>query len=136
MTEYFTQNGMMIAVLLLAVVTIIATTLVFRHIRTINSRLAAAEQLAEQLLTDVRGLCSGAVGAAKRVNRVEGVLRMQKERIERVELHEPGEQSYLQAVRMAKKGAPVEELVETCGLSRGEAEFILMLNNHSAVAHH
>lgn len=136
MPVFFTQPEFMIALATLTVACVVAIAMMLRHTRRLLARLLAAEQLVEQLQTDVRGLCSGAVGAAKRVSRVESTLRMQKERIERVELHEPGEQSYGQAMRMAKKGAPLDELVETCGLSRGEAELIITLNNQPAIATH
>jgi hypothetical protein len=41
---------------------------------------------------------------------------------------EPLEASFEQAIKLARKGSSVEELMEICNLSRGEAELIAMMH--------
>ena len=105
-----------------------------RRLKKTEQRFSEMLDGLQQSRSDVGALCTGSVGVARRLNRIEGKLRIQNERQDRLEMNEPNHQVYGQAVRMAKKGADLDELVSTCGLSRGEAELIVMLN-HDAVQH-
>ena len=60
----------------------------------------------------------------------EGVRRL-KQHQEAVDLREPGEQLYQQAIRMARRGADVGELIANCGLSPGEAELVHRVHRHA-----
>lgn len=112
----------------------IACLVLLRKQKYMEQRFADMQAKLEQSQSDVSALCTGAVGVARRINRLESKLRIQNERQDKLELNEPNLQAYGQASRMAKKGADLEELVSTCGLSRGEAELIVMLN-HNEVKH-
>jgi len=83
----------------------------------------------ERLEADMNALCSGTVGVGKRINKLESKSRLQAERQKRLEHQTPDLQSYGNAARLANKGADVDELVDHCGLSRGEAELIMFLNS-------
>lgn len=80
------------------------------------------------LRADIESLCAGAIGVDQRQNEVERQLRRLEDKLERLELRDPGERSYAQAIRMVHHGAGVGELVKTCGLVRAEAELIAMLH--------
>jgi hypothetical protein len=41
---------------------------------------------------------------------------------------DPASPAYEMASKLARKGASIEELMDTCGLSRGEVDLITMLN--------
>lgn len=82
-----------------------------------------------ELHDNFNALCSGSVGVGKRLGRLESKARQQAERQSRLEHKAPDLQSYGNAVRLANKGADMDELVDHCGLSRGEAELILFLNS-------
>lgn len=125
-----TQLGISATTVVLA---IICLTLLRRLKRTQEYFVDMQNKL-DQSQSDVSALCTGAVGVARRLNRIEGKLRIQNERQDKLELNEPSLQVYGQAARMAKQGADLDELVNTCGLSRGEAELIVMLN-HDTVQH-
>ncbi len=60
----------------------------------------------------------------------EGVRRL-KQHQEAVDLREPGEQLYRQAIRMTHRGADVDELVANCGLSPGEAELVHRVHRYA-----
>lgn len=84
---------------------------------------------------DLRALCNAAVTVGERVNRLEATARdvaaRQEElgvRQDRLDQSKGDERSYEQAIKLAQKGAPVEDLVELCGLARGEAELIAMMH--------
>jgi len=102
-------------------------------------RQRRAQQQVERTLqtvqTDLRALCNAAVTVGDRVKQLERhigqLAREQKELGERQEQlgqSEPEEQSYAQAIKLAHKGAGVEELMDICGLSRGEAELVTMMH--------
>jgi hypothetical protein len=100
-------------------------------------RRAAARQDAvlRSLQNDLRALCNAAVGMGDRVNQMERRLRQVAERQEALGLRQdqlnqddPEARSYTQAIKMAHKGAAVDDLIEVCGLSRGEAELVAMMH--------
>ncbi len=100
-------------------------------------RRAAARQDAalRSLQNDLRALCNAAVGMGDRVNQMERRLRQVSERQEALGLRQeqlnqedPEARSYTQAIKMAHKGAAVDDLIEVCGLSRGEAELVAMMH--------
>jgi len=116
----------------LAVLLAVAVTMLF-----LQSRRSSAEQNKSlmSMQQDLRALCNAAVQVGERVNRLEqelnGVQLRQKElgsRQDQLDLAEPEARTFDQAVKMVRKGASVEELVEICGLSRGEAELIAMMH--------
>ncbi len=93
-----------------------------------KKRIAQLESTMDELQNNFNALCSGSVGVGRRISRLESKTRQQAERQSRLEHKAPDLQSYGNAARLANKGADMEELVDHCGLSRGEAELILFLN--------
>ena len=87
------------------------------------------ESTIKDLHNDFNAICSGSVGLGKRISRLESKTRQHAERQFRLEHKAPDLQNYGNAARLANKGADMDELVDHCGLSRGEAELILFLNN-------
>ncbi len=119
---------LMAAVVLLAVIAVAGL---------VGQRRSAARQDAAVriLQNDLRALCNAAVGMGDRVNQLERRLRQLSERQEALGLRQeqfdqedPEVRSYSQAIKMAHKGAPVDDLIEVCGLSRGEAELVAMMH--------
>jgi len=55
-------------------------------------------------------------------------MRQVEGRIDQLSLKEPSQQMYRHAVKLVKSGACINDVVESCGLSRGEAELIMLLN--------
>ena len=94
-----------------------------------KSRIADLESVVSELQSNFNALCSGSVGVGKRISRLESRARQQADRQLRLEDKTPNLQNYGNAARLATKGADMKELVEYCGLSRGEAELILFLNS-------
>lgn len=89
----------------------------------------ATEATLDQITRDLRALCSGAVGLGDRLRQLEREQRVLADRHERLELKDPGERPYTQAIRLVHGGAPVGEIAESCGLTRSEAELLKMLHS-------
>jgi hypothetical protein len=87
-----------------------------------------AEGEIARLKQEMRALCSGAVGMGDHLRQIERSLKGLSERHDRLELRDPGERPYAQAIRLVHNGAGAGEIAETCGLTRGEAELIRMLH--------
>ncbi len=50
------------------------------------------------------------------------------ERLEQLELREKSNRQYGQAAKLVHNGSSIEEIMEICGLNRGEAELIKVMN--------
>lgn len=72
----------------------------------------------------VRGVGVRLTRLDARLLELEESVRRLNQHQEAVDLREPGEQLYQQAIRMARHGAEVGELITGCGLSPGEAELV------------
>jgi uncharacterized coiled-coil DUF342 family protein len=77
-----------------------------------------------ELRKEIEVLGSSAVGLGQRVDRLAAELQRVKERLEQFESSHAHTAPYAQAIRMASRGTGVEELMETFGLSRVEAELL------------
>lgn len=97
------------------------------------SRLRAERVRLETVQSDVRSLCNAAVSVGQRLALAEQRLRQVAQRQDELGLRQehhddPDARSYDQAAKLLRKGAGVDELMEICGLSRGEAELLTMMN--------
>lgn len=96
-----------------------------------SAAIAKLRSAVEHVSNDLNGLCSGSIGIGKRVSRLEMKLKSQELRQNKLENAEPNLQVYGQAMALVHKGAKVDEVVSYCGLSRGEAELLMFINNET-----
>ena len=103
--------------------------------RRTRQRQADWNAAVQTLQRDLRALCNAAVNVGERLNRAERRLHQLTERQEELGMRqeqmgrgEGGDQSYQQAIKLAHKGAGVDELIDVCGLTRGEAGLIAMMH--------
>lgn len=101
----------------------------------IKASLRQQAELQVSMQSDLRALCNAAVQVGERVNKLEGSLKSLQQRQEelgvrqdQMALNDPQDVSFGQAIRLARKGSSVEELMEVCSISRGEAELIAMMH--------
>jgi predicted Holliday junction resolvase-like endonuclease len=80
------------------------------------------------LAFELQTMTSAAYGVGKRINTLAEQIRELDERQEEFDLKEQGSKSMQQAIALAHKGATVEELMESCDMSRGEAELLIMVH--------
>jgi ABC-type transport system involved in cytochrome bd biosynthesis fused ATPase/permease subunit len=89
-------------------------------------------ELQQQMNTmrlDINALYSGAVGIGRRITNLEQKLRTNSERQDKLELRDVDRASYDHAARLVRNGAEINDLVDSCGISKGEAELIKLLNS-------
>lgn len=91
-------------------------------------KLDLAEAKLVSLQNDIRALTAGAAGLGKKLFSLERDSRRTQERQNQIEVHKDDGRPYDQAIRMARKGASVDELMSICEFSRNEAELILMMH--------
>lgn len=102
------------------------------HLYRVNQRLqddmTFSRRRIEQLENDLGALCTAAAGEGQHVLRLEQQMRGLSERQDALELRTGTEQPYARASQLAQDGASVDELVSSCGLTRAEAELVIMLH--------
>jgi len=125
------MDTFLITTLLTGAISLSLMLCLIQSIRTRHDKdkIVQLESIVNELQADISALCSGSVGIGKRISRLESKARQQAERQSRLEYKAPDLQNYGNAARLANKGADMDELVDHCGLSRGEAELILFLNS-------
>jgi|GEM_PF-529810 len=121
-----------ISIILVAAIAIIASY----RLLTLNKQ--QTEQISS-LQNQLSVLCAGAVGADKKVIKFEQTLNQLKEHQHTVDLGMSSQQhNYDHAIRLARKGAGMEQLIDNCNLSDEEAHLINRLHGsegHSEFKH-
>jgi len=107
----------------------ISMLVVFSLSYRMQKKVRKNQMLLETLRKDFNVICATATRASSRAMHVEKQLRKLGDRQEQIELRDPMNHSYGQAIAMAKKGMGVDELVNILGLPRGEAELIALMHN-------
>lgn len=80
------------------------------------------------LAGELRQLRKSLVEPVNRLFESEQRTRRFTERLEQLELREKSSRQYGQAAKLVHNGSTVEEIMEVCGLNRGEAELIKVMN--------
>ncbi len=129
-----TESWPLILLLVLFAWAVIVSVLLFR----VHSQTKLQQGLLATTQNDLRALCNAAVNVGERVNRLEldqqKLGRRQDElghRQAQIGSGDSGDQSFEHALKLAKKGAGTDELMDVCGLSQGEAELLAMMQRFS-----
>ncbi|WP_029135177.1 DUF2802 domain-containing protein [Sedimenticola selenatireducens] len=85
------------------------------------------EAQVHSLTENLNALCSGAVGVDQRVSNLERTGRDLAHRQESIESSQP-DRPYGEAIQMVQQGATASVLVQELGLSRSEADLVVMLH--------
>ncbi len=86
----------------------------------------------KELAHEVQTMTNAAHGVGKRINILSGQMRELDDRQEEFDLKEQGSQAMHQAIALAQKGATIDELMDTCDMSRGEAELLMVVHGDTA----
>ncbi len=113
---------------LLVLTFVFATVSSLIHARRLKRRVAEQDAFLRSLERDMQAVCRGARGMGDTVIKLEQKLRRLTERQDSLDLREPNSQIYNHAITLAHRGATVEELVQSCGLARNEAELLHLLH--------
>ncbi|MCW8905424.1 MAG: DUF2802 domain-containing protein [Sedimenticola sp.] len=101
--------------------------LVGLRLRDSTKRLKEVEAQVHSLTENLNALCSGAVGVDQRVSHLERTGRDLAHRQESIESSQP-DRPYGEAIQMVQQGATASVLVQELGLSRSEADLVVMLH--------
>ncbi|VAW81901.1 hypothetical protein MNBD_GAMMA13-2133 [hydrothermal vent metagenome] len=97
-----------------------------------NEKQQELQRRIQSLEQEIGVLCSASVGAGDHILKLEQQVKRIIERQERMELRTTGDRPYTQANQLVNKGADIEELMDSCGLTRGEAELLVMMQRGAA----
>lgn len=99
-----------------------------RELQSLQERLAGREAELDALRGDLTALTRASVGAGDHLVQVEHRVRRLSERQNQSEMRAVGDRPYQQAIQLVQGGADAEELIRQCGLTRGEADLIVMMH--------
>jgi hypothetical protein len=124
------EGGYMQAIWLLVITlcALVSVGMLSWRVRQESRRLAGALVRIEALNGTLAALCAGAVGVDRRLSRLEKQGRDLGYRQEAIENQQQGEQPYGEAIQLVQQGASAIRLVEELGLTRNEAELVVMLH--------
>lgn len=117
--------------LLIAVSSLLLTLIV----ATASYRLYKLNQAQEKSITSLQNqlatLCAGAVGTDERILQFNLLLNQLKESQNTLSLSVPTQHNYDHAIRLARKGVDIDQLIDNCNLSDEEAHLIDRLHGAS-----
>lgn len=105
------------------------------RVKALQQRLMNQEVALLSLRGALSALCSSEMQADQRQADMAQRLRVLAGQQEQMLLRDPDQGPYQHAIRLAVRGASREQLMETCGLTRGEADLLLFLNRSPEDAH-
>jgi len=130
------MTSLMIVLAGLAGMGIFYLSYALRDARRLSGVLEETEQELKQriqsLEQELGALCSASLGAGEHVVRLEQQVQRITERQNQLELRASSERPYMQASQLVNRGANIEELVDSCGLTRGEAELLVLMQRGAA----
>ncbi len=98
------------------------------ELKQVKQYTAMQQKQLKELAHELQTMTNAAYGVGKRINVLAGQIRELDDRQEEFDLKDQGSQSMTQAIALAQKGASIDELMETCDMSRGEAELLMMVH--------
>ena len=87
-----------------------------------------ATLVAAALRTEIQAMSSTTIGMGKRIVDVESKLELSLEKQFELEQRDPDEVVYSQSARLVEMGANVDDLVQSCGIGRPEAELMALMH--------
>ncbi len=88
----------------------------------------ALTALGQEYLHNQQGDRASDDSVSQRLEALEAEQQVLQTRQEQLELRDPDNRSYERAIQLVHRGASIEDLMASCGLSRGEAELVLAVN--------
>ncbi|HHJ13649.1 MAG TPA: DUF2802 domain-containing protein [Gammaproteobacteria bacterium] len=85
------------------------------------------EERTHHLEQELAALCNASLGAGEHLLRLEKQMQRLADRQNALEMRAATERPYGRASQLIDRGAGIDELVDTCGLTRGEAELLVMM---------
>ncbi len=97
--------------------------------RQLNRTECRYAELIDSLSDEIQGISHGSMGVGRKVLSLESKIETLEGTIEEMQKNDPSKVSYTEASRLVELGAGVDDLMNSCGISRPEAELVLALTN-------
>ena len=81
----------------------------------------------ESLARDIAGYQQGTIRMGEELIALREQVRRLEDKQQRIEQHDPQSMPYNQAARLVGMGASLEDLTQSCGLSKAEAELVMKM---------
>ncbi|MDX1451880.1 MAG: DUF2802 domain-containing protein [Oleiphilaceae bacterium] len=88
---------------------------------------AETAKLIDSLSQEIQGISHGSMGVGRKALQLEKELETLKDQFEAFSKNDPAKVSYSEASRLVELGAGIEDLMNSCGISRPEAELVSAL---------
>jgi hypothetical protein len=112
----------------------LVSVLMMGYVVVIKRQVSRSEQLlsgrVDELSKEVKALGNSSIGIGRKALSLEDRLESLRNQLEVMRKNDPASVSYSEAMRLVELGAEVEDLMETCGISRPEAELVSALSQH------
>ncbi len=102
---------------------------VFWALHQTRQKLEQTELQLEQIKNSLIALKSTGIGQGKRIIDVNSQLKKLESKQHTILPGEVSDKSYKQAAKMLSMGVEAEEIMECCGLNRGEIQLLIQLNS-------
>lgn len=99
--------------------------LVIKRSITLSERNTS--DLVDELSKEIQGISHGSMGVGRKVLALEKRIELLEALIEEIQKNDPNKVSYSEASRLVELGAGIEDLMNSCGISRPEAELVSAL---------
>lgn len=122
---------------LVAVITVMSAVFLLVGLATLHLLKLYKLQSARihALQTQLAALCEGAAGTDDRILRFEQTLTKIRDHQHALDMSANSQPAYDHAIRLARKGAGIEQLIDSCNLSDEEAHLINHLHGRQTGMH-
>lgn len=96
-----------------------------------NKQSAKYDELINSLNRELQAVGSGSMGVGRKLLSLEKQITELKNSQEEMVRNDPNRVSYTEATRLVELGAEVEDLMNSCGISRPEAELVTALSQRN-----
>ncbi|EAR20672.1 DUF2802 domain-containing protein [Nitrococcus mobilis] len=115
-------------IIALAIASLLVAARALSRFSRLAARLRDLEQAQAQLAEHFQGLTAGAIGQGRQLAQLEQQLGRLRERLDQLASNDSGGTAFNTAIRLARKGISAREIMETCGLSKMEADLVILLH--------
>lgn len=99
-----------------------------RHKIQLAERETLRDQRLRELSKRLDTYLTGCIGMGEELQELRRVVAPLPDKVQQIEQRDPNALSFTQAAKLVGMGASVDDLTQSCGLSRAEAELVAKLN--------
>ncbi|EAR60553.1 DUF2802 domain-containing protein [Neptuniibacter caesariensis] len=108
----------------------------FMLFRRLQQQERRHQALINVLRNEIQAMTNSSIGMGRRLIEVEQKLNLTADKQLELENRDPGVLAYNQAARLMEMGADVDDLVQSCGIGRPEAELMALLHKELEAPQH